>query len=388
MRILHVNDAVAELGGTEVYIYNLLNLLRENGHQVDLFGKVWIGDLYSMLTRYYDPATYFKFLDRIRLFKPDVVHCHNISKALSPSVLHAAKRSKIPIAMTIHDFHLICLKKIPILEDGKPCRGIHSKCITSNCFSMERGRLNVPYRLAKFMKISLHRRVIRNNVDAFISPSKTLYYWIKESLRIDNVRVIPNFIDLSGIRCEPLRDTKEILFIGRLSKEKGVDVLVKAMAKVVKQMSEARLTIAGTGPEEEKLRSLVRKLGLNNYIKFYGWMKRESLERLFGRAELVCVPSTIMESFGLVALESMAHGRPILVSDVGGLEELVEDGNVGYSFNVGDVVNLENRILSMLQNFPGLKRMSIEARRRVKKCYSPERHYEELMKLYGELSHP
>ena len=220
MKILQVNDTIEKYGGAEIYMYGLEGILKKNGHDVEIFGSNKFQNKLSFLTRFYDPFIYFKLSKKIKYFKPDVIHCHNIVRTISPSVLHAAKKHKVPVVMTVHDYHLICPKTWFIDKNGNPCKyGFGWRCLLSNCYTFKRGRRYFFYHLLKILKVWLHRRIIKNNVDIFITPSRNLGLWIGKSLCVNNLEVVPNFIDASNICYKPVTDTKILLYIGRLSKE-------------------------------------------------------------------------------------------------------------------------------------------------------------------------
>jgi len=386
MRILQVNDTTEKYGGAEVYVHNLLKLLRDNGHKVEIFGSEKFQNKLSFITRFYDPFIYFKFSKKIKEFKPDIIHCHNICRTISPSVLHAAKKHKIPIVMTVHDFHLICPKTWFIYKDGKLCKyGFGWRCLFSNCHTFKRGWKYFIYHLFKILKVWLHRKIIRNNINIFITPSEILGEWIKKSLDVKNVKTVPNFIDISNIKYTPIKDTKNILYVGRLSKEKGLEYLIKAMPVILDKIPDSKLIIVGRGPEKEKLERLSQTLKIERKIMFKGYVSEKELMRCYQDSEIVVVPSNWAENFPLVTLEAMAYGRPIIVSDIFGLSERIKNNDVGFLFNPADPKDLADKIINLLSDFNLAKKMSKNARKKVEKEYSSETHYKELMKVYRGL---
>lgn len=176
----------------------------------------------------------------------------------------------------------------------------------------------------------------------------------------DKVEVIPNGVDPRRMRCRDSRRELErfrarwalpkdrlLLFVGRLVREKGVPVLLGAMPEVLAAHPQAKLVIAGGGGQDE-LRAQARALGLGERVAFAGFVPEEDLPRLYQVAEVAAFPS-LYEPFGIVALEAMASGTPVVTSDVGGFREVVRHEETGLTTYVGDAHSLAlaiNRILS------------------------------------------
>lgn len=180
----------------------------------------------------------------------------------------------------------------------------------------------------------------------------------------DKISVIPNGVDLDRFRPgDQSPDPLQILFAGRLIPQKGPDVLLRAFGAVLRRHPDATLTIAGDGTQRLYLERLARFLGLRQRVRFLGWQSPGQLAELYRDCAVLAVPS-LYEPFGLVALEAMASGRPVVVSRVGGLAEIVEDEISGFAVEPGDHLDLATRLAALLSD-PGLARaMGRAARRR------------------------
>ena len=164
------------------------------------------------------------------------------------------------------------------------------------------------------------------------------------------VTVIPNGVDLDQFHpSDTPTSPYQILFVGRLVPSKGVDVVIRAFGAVLRRLPEARLMIAGDGDQRLYLERLARFLGLRQRVSFLGWKSPAELARLYRASAVTSVPS-LYEPFGLVALEAMACGRPVVVSRVGGLAEIVEDGVSGYTVEAGDHLDLATRLATVLSD--------------------------------------
>jgi glycogen(starch) synthase len=164
------------------------------------------------------------------------------------------------------------------------------------------------------------------------------------------IAVIPNGVDPSELRpvgdLQALRrefaapQEKLVLLVGRLVYEKGFQLALDALPRVIDQVANVRFVVAGSGTHEQELKAQARRLGLSAHGMFLGWIGDDALHSLYRIADLCVVPS-IYEPFGLVALEAMASGCPCIVADTGGLREVVPLGErVGLRFNGGDAEHL------------------------------------------------
>ena len=384
MKIMQINDTKLRIGGAENYIYNLSDLLKENGHEVDFIGLNNFGSFLSIFTRFYNPRAYFHVSRQIKQFKPDVIHCHNISRNISPSVLHAAKMNKIPVVMTVHDFHLICPKTWFIYENGEPCPyGLGWRCCVSNCLTFKRGKKYIIYHLLKILKVVLHRNIIKKNVAVFISPSECLAKWLQKSLQIET-ETISNYIDLSDINYKKIKNNKRILYVGRLSEEKGIKYLINAMPIILKKIPEAKLIVVGRGPEENNLKKISKELKITENVFFEGYVTDKQLKKHYQEAEIFAIPSYWAENFPLVILEAMAYGKPIIASDIYGLSERIRNNDIGLLYSPYDSEDLSNKMIILLSDFKEIQRMSQESLKKVKQ-FTKEKHYKEIIKIYNSL---
>lgn len=178
-----------------------------------------------------------------------------------------------------------------------------------------------------------------------------------------NIAVSRAVADHLGVQCSvihnPYRDDlfrgladvprdKELVFLGRLVSDKGCDLLLEALGVLAAEGITPRLTIIGSGPEEQLLREQAQQLGIAGRIVFVGRQCGEELVRLLNEHTIMVIPSTVQEGFGLVALEGLACGCVVIASDSGGLPEAVE--SCGITFPCGNVRVLADRISELLSN--------------------------------------
>ncbi|HEY7892246.1 MAG TPA: glycosyltransferase family 4 protein [Solirubrobacteraceae bacterium] len=185
------------------------------------------------------------------------------------------------------------------------------------------------------------------------------------------VSVIPNGIDPMDL--EPVEDLdtlrlqfaaptqKLVLLVGRLVYEKGFQLALEALPRVIDKVGDVRFLVAGSGTHEHELKAQAKRLGLDEHGIFLGWIGDDVLHSLYRIADLCVIPS-LYEPFGLVALEAMASGCPCIVADTGGLREVVPDGErVGLRFNGGDADHLGVMIERLLTDAELRDRLVVEA---------------------------
>ena len=382
MKILFINDYAKKAGGAEKHIYQLMENLNSKGHDARLFAleekdayedKVYIHQRKLSPRRLLFDASAFISLEHIvKEFRPDILHLHN---TIFFSVYFHSKlaRLNMPIVKTVHDYRMVCPSGWLVLPDNKICGAFKGKaCFENKCIKF----YNI--KMTNFYINIMRSKIERENIDLFITPSKAL----KETLlknRITNVYHLPNFVSCDIIENVSTMGEKTILYAGRLSREKGVHILVSAMQKVLKVYPEVQLIIAGEGQEKENLKKQAKELKIEKNISFLGYV--ENIKKFYKKAYFVVIPSLWMENFCTVALEAMAHGKSIVASRIGGFPEIIEDGKNGFLFNPGDKDVLAKVIIRLLEEPELVQKMRCAAKNTIGK-YTPDVYLAKLLELY------
>jgi glycosyltransferase involved in cell wall biosynthesis len=313
----------------------------------------------------------------IRNEKPDILHCHNIYHQLTPSIVNAASRFKIPIVLTLHDYKLVC----PVytrLSNGEVCTkcsdGHYEALLVQRCADGSIGRSALLWAEARFHAAAGSYQ----RVDKFIAPSRFMRDAVVARLGEDKVVYIPNGVDTSRIEASR-QDEGFVLYLGRLSPEKGVETLLRAHAA---DNAAWRLVVAGSGP---LLGALQSRFPL---AEFTGHLTAEALRTRLREASVVVVPSEWHENNPLSILEAMAHAKPIVASRIGGIPELVSHGQTGFLFEPKNTQQLSSHIRMLLSDSDLRAKFGREARRIAETEYSLERHGAALLSLYQSLAAP
>lgn len=186
--------------------------------------------------------------------------------------------------------------------------------------------------------------------DALIVVNQITKERFRTFLSEKKIRVIPLGVDVEQFTLSPLPKDHRILFIGKLSKRKGVEYLVRAMPKIVKQFTDSELHIVGDGPQKFSLMKLSKDLGVDSNIIFHGYVPRYEVPIYYRMCRVVCTPS-IIEAFGLVALEAMASGRPIVCTNTTGYRETVINGKTGFIVPIANSDALAEAITTLLSDY-------------------------------------
>jgi glycosyltransferase involved in cell wall biosynthesis len=313
----------------------------------------------------------------IRDERPDILHCHNIYHQLTPSILSAASRFNIPIVLTLHDYKLVC----PVytrLSNGEVCtkcsEGRYEAVLAQRCANGSIGRSALLWAEARFHAAAGSYR----HVSKFIAPSRFMHDAVAPRLGEDNVVCIPNGVDTCRIR-DLGQDEGFVLYLGRLSPEKGVETLLRAHAA---DNAAWRLVVAGSGPLQGDLQSRFP------LAEFTGYLTGDALETRLREASMVVVPSEWHENNPLSILEAMAHAKPIVASRIGGIPELVRHGQTGLLFEPKDMQQLSCHIRMLFGDRDLRRKLGKEARRIAEAEYSLQRHGAALLSLYQNLAAP
>jgi len=397
MKILQINKFYYLKGGSERYFFDLSEILKKNGHKIIPFSMQDDNNLPSKYAKYFIKKVDLNKFNLINIFKffynydvvkrlkklikdekPDIAHLHNIAHQLSPAIIKILKKYNIPIVQTLHDYKLICpnAKLFAHNQNCEKCRGgkyyncLKSKCIKNSYLKSFMGMLEA-YLWNRLIKIY-------DLVDVFIAPSKFMRdKCVDFGIPPEKIKIVYNFYDApAGSKIATENMEKYILYYGRLSKEKGVDVLLEAMRGV---RSEIKLKIVGAGREYKYLEKQINKFNLQDRVSLLGPKYGNDLQIIINQAIAVILPSLWQENMPYCLLEPMAIGKTMIVSRVGGITEIIKDKENGFSFEAGDFQALA-KIINCLEKFDQTK-IGESAKETIKKLNS-KNHYQEILKIY------
>jgi glycosyltransferase involved in cell wall biosynthesis len=401
MRILFCNKYSRPFSGTEVYLFELMELLRSHGHEVALFSMAESGEPVSEFRAPFVDFKTSSAWEKVRLaghaiystdvqrrlrraiagFRPDVAHIRNIYHHLSPSILWEFHSQSIPVLYHVNDLKLIC-PTYNLVAHGKICNrcrgGKFWHVITERCYE---GSIAASTILAAEGYLHKWLGTYRACITKILTPSHfARQKLIENGWDQDGIDVLHHFQNMpKQIGCTP-DQCAGILYFGRLSAEKGLISLLNAMRTV----PSIPLSIAGKGPQENELRALVGSLDLDN-VHFLGHVQGPALERALRASRFTIFPSLAYETLGKAILESYACGRPVIASDLGSRREVVIHQQTGLLYAAGNSEQLAESIRFLYSQPQLATRMGAAGQALLREHHSPDKHYEKLFSIYQEL---
>jgi glycosyltransferase involved in cell wall biosynthesis len=402
MRVLMINKFLFPKGGDAICTLETGRLLEQKGHEVFFWGmddprnpELPLKELFVRNVDYHQPGgvvsrlrmaadLLYSFEAKSKLesvlaaVKPDVVHLHNYAHQISPSILHTIRKHGIPAVATMHDAKLVCTSYL-LRCGGRVCdacrHGKYFQCVVKRCvkFSWSKSLLGAA-------EMYLHHDVlgIYDIIANHIAPSLFLKKKIEEMGFRGDIVHLPNFIDTAAYRPQYGARSRSVVYVGRLSEEKGLFTLLDAAG----QIGDVAVKIIGEGPLMPALRRRVAEGGLQ-HVSFLGYRTGEDLLREIAANAVVVLPSECHENNPRAVLEAFALGKPVIGSRLGGIPELVIDGVTGLTFTAGDAGDLSLKISSLIDSPAAVMRWGRNARKLVEEKFNSEVYYQGLMRIYA-----
>lgn len=404
MKILMVNKFLYARGGAETYMLKIGEFFESLGHDVQYFGmydeKNIVGNRMNeytsnmdfhekRLSRFlypiniiYSREAYRKITKVLDDFNPDIVHFNNINFQLTPSVIDAVYKKGIPMVTTVHDYQMICPNHMMYnIKDEKICEKcihgnamhcIFGKCIHSSLIKSILGAIEgYLYRMRRNYK----------KINMYICPSK----FLESRLILANpkvykgkTKVMRNYAKIPDLKeIEKTGEIKKqnyVLYAGRLSKEKGVEVLAKA----AKLLPQVKFVVCGDGPDKKFLENIPN-------IELRGFVGGNDLYKLIAEARFEIVPSVWYENCPISILEAQALGTPVVTASVGGMAELVEDGVTGLYVHPMTGKSLAKVIERLMNDNELQKKLTENCGKKANEIVTLEKYCKELFEIYTNI---
>jgi glycosyltransferase involved in cell wall biosynthesis len=385
MRVLLSHNFYQEPGGEDQVFFDEAWLLEQHGHtvlryekrnsEIEKMGKwglarsaIWNGQVVQELD------------DLMLEFKPDIVHFHNTFPLISPAAYVAVKRHDVPVVQTLHNFRMIC-PAATLVRDGKICQKCTGKtlawpAIQHKCYRNSRAATSLVVASNAFHKM---RRTWIKNVDAFITlTDHSRRVFAESGIPEKKLTIKPNFVRPDpGVSKEA---GEYAIFVGRLSHEKGIDVLLEAWGG--SDPCTVPLVIVGDGPMRESVAKLAAE---NPLVSWLGQLPFDNVLSRIREAKMLLMPSIWFETFGRTMIEAFASGIPVVASNIGAMQEIVIDGYNGFHFQVGSASDLLAKVTSLDGDSQLRSEMGKQARRTFLNQYSMARNYDLLIDIYQNL---
>lgn len=381
MNILLAHNYYQQPGGEDTCFVAETQLLRDNGHNVTHYiednNNVSNFNYLSLSTKsIWNKNSYNKIKDIIKNNNIEVAHFHNTLPLISPAAYYAARSAGAAVVQTLHNYRLVCPSGI-MTRNNQVCADCAGKtvawpAIVHACYRGDRVASTVVTTMLAAHKAlgTWHRKV-----DAFIAITEfARQRLIDGGVSEHLITVKPNFVDPDpGVSAQ---SDGYALFLGRLTPEKGIETMLSAWETLSPGMP---LKVVGDGP----LRDTVEKAAARNpAIEFVGRVEREQVFALLEKCAFLVFPSEWFETFGLVAIEAFAKGKPVVASRLGAMAEIIEDHHTGLHFEPGDVQDLAEKVQWAADHSDAMQAYGQNARNTYLEKFSAKKNYAELMAIY------
>ncbi|WBP85462.1 glycosyltransferase [Kitasatospora cathayae] len=383
--VVHNRYGSAQPSGENKVVDQEVALLREAGHRVELFerrsddiaARSLLGKAAVPLLVPWNPAVRAELATRLRAERPDVVHVHNVFPLLSPAVLSACADAGVPAVATLHNYTQICPPGT-LQRDGRPC----TECVGGSPLPAVRHGCYRDSRLATVplaVSLAVNRRRWWSGVERFFCISAAQRDVLaRAGLPAGRLSVKHNFVPEPGAR--RTGPGEHLLYLGRLAEAKGVRLLMAAWDRLAASGGVGvPLVIAGTGPLEREVTAWAAG---RDDVRYAGLYDPAQCRQAVARSVAVLAPSTWLEAFGLVVVEAMAAGVPVVAAGHGAFVELVEDGVTGLLHQPGEAASLASRIRRITAEPDRNQEMGRAARHRYEQGFSPAVGLERLLEGY------
>lgn len=381
LTVVSVYNRYLNRGGEDIVFENEIALLERHGHRVipvtaqvevpkNLREGIGLGFKTLWSSQWYD-----YFVNLLTKQSVHVVHVHNYFPNMSPSIFYACRKNQVPVVHTLHNYRLVCPKNT-LYRNGQVCEDCVRQIIPVNsiryaCYHDSRAQTAT---IAAMLAAHRLLKTWERSITLFIALTDfARRKFVEGGLPAHKVFVKPNFLQNPGSTGET---ESYALFVGRLSEEKGLHVLLKAW-----EMLQFPLSVAGDGPLYEDVQAAAADPG-KGIINLLGRQTHADVLDLIARAQFLVMPSVWYEGFPMTIVEAFACGTPVIASRLGGMAEIVEDGRTGLHFTPGDAADLAAKVTWAREHPDEMAAMGRNARAEYEAKYTPERNYELLMAIY------
>lgn len=386
MNILQVHNYYKQSGGEDNVLKREKKLLEEREETVSQFIKsnedingFWDYIKVGLNTRY-SKNSYYEFNRVLEIENPDIIHCHNFFPLISPSIFDCTTEKEIPSLLTLHNYRLLHPNGLMLYNghiDERPLEGSAYQCVLDGVY---RDSIIQTAVVANMIEYHKKKKTWQDKVDGFIALTEfAKNKFIEGGLPKDKIHVKPNFVG------DPFRGKLDLgnnekkegyFFVGRISKEKGIDDLVSAWLSNKKLPS---LNIAGDGPLKSELQY---KTSDCSNIKWLGKISNSEVLQWLNRSKAMIFPSTWYEGFPMTILESLSVGCPVITSNIGSQQSIIDNEVTGLHFRVSDRKDLLNKVGRLERNNALVRELGANAREKYLQEYTPEKNYRMLMEIY------
>lgn len=387
MRILIAHNFYQIPGGEDAVARSEIDLLSSFGEEVFTYERhndeLKRLNPFAQITHFvslsHNRHSYNQMRETLRKHRPKIAHFHNIYYMMTPSVYQACRDEGVPVVQSLHNYRMMCSNGL-LFRDGHVCEDCIKKDVWEGvkhrCF---RNSAVLTALMASNLDRLWRKGVWINDVDRYIVAAEfTRRKYMDRGIPVEKIVHKPHFIhpDLGKRN----KDKGYALYLGRLSQEKGVDILLQAWRSI----KDVPLKIAGTGGMEGKLKKFAKDHGLTN-VEFLGFLNQTQCQDVLSQASVVIIPSVCYENFPRIVVEAFSCGVPVVASRLGSLAELIEDGETGLLVEAGNAEAIHRAVRRCFDNKIKAAYMGDNARRVFEEKYTAKANYQKLIGIYEDV---
>ncbi len=382
MKVLLVHNRYLQSGGENAVFEAEKALLERMGHEVITFVEDnarlnGMNPLKAAQNAIWSREAQSRIRQLIRATRPNIAHFHNTFLLISPSAYYACQDAGVPVVQTLHNYRLICPGAL-LMRDRRVCEDCVGKAVPwpgviHGCWRGSKAGTAVATAM-----LTVHRllKTWQEQVDVYIALTEfARRKFIEGGLPTEKIVVKPNFV--APDPGEGQHERNHVLFVGRLSPEKGVMTMLQAW----KCLRDIPLKMVVDGPLREEARDFLKTESLRE-VDMLGRRPREVVFQLMQEALLLVLPSECYEGFPMTVAEAFACGLPVIAARLGAMAEIVEDGRTGLHYEPGNPEALAAKVAWAWSHPREMAEMGRDARREYERKYTAERNYEMLMAIY------
>lgn len=378
MKVLHVNDTYDDRGGVQQYLIAVARLLESAGHANAIVYRHQSAHTMEdspwpayRLAAEDESALAADLRQVITREQPDVAYIHQV---VSPALVTAVAEA-LPAVAYVHGFSALCpgLAKYFRRGDQVCQRAFGWGCVPMHYLRRCSAALR-PSTLARLMRATASLRQAYLHVPRLLAATGYMQGLLAQNgFEPGRIALLPpHFLTVNQIPpYTPPTASDTLLCAGRLEIEKGVPYLLHALSLLPDRV---RLVVAGDGTLREECERVSAELGLAGRVEFLGWVDQEGMKRCYLSSALVVMPSIWPEPFGKVGIDSLAFGRPVVASAVGGIPDWLDDDVTGLLVRPADSTDLAAKISELLDDPARQQSMGRAGQRSVAERYAAHRH--------------
>ena len=377
MRILFVNEKCGYFGGIEQNVADTAAGLQARGHQCFLAFQQSTGRQMDEYRAGFEECLPMNPLQAsVERVRPDVIYLHKVTVGALGSALNGVRAIRM-----IHDHDLCCPRRHKYYAwNGRICRQKAGwRCYLDMAFlGRQPGSRGIT-----LVSIGDKTREMRENRQLallLVGSAAMRDELIQNGFAPDQVETLPPVVRMSQRAMAGIPAENRILYVGQLIRGKGVDLLLRALSHVG---CDYELTVAGTGNARTRLDRLARQLGISDKVRFAGWVSPQDIGQHYAAAKVVVVPSRWPEPFGMIGLEAMHHGRPVVAFKVGGIPDWLEHGITGLLVPEQDVRAFAAALEQLLGDSQLCTKLGRQAQQRVRTRFDFEQYLDRLEGFLG-----